>query len=106
MGIIMDGDKIEVLHTIDIEGGDPRWPVKVEVERRTTERDGKPKTYINTIVAVGPKRLFIPRRVSKDVAEALSAASVVASEAYAQLLEERNLPNSDGGRSERNNRRR
>jgi hypothetical protein len=80
-------DKVEVLHKVDIEGGDPRWPVSVQVERRTTERDGKSKTYINLLVAVGQKRLFIPRRVSTDVAEAMKKLAGVANEEYTALLE-------------------
>lgn len=80
-------DKVEVLHKIDIEGGDTRWPIRVQVERRTTNHDGKNKTYINLLVAVGQKKLFIPRRASKDVAKALEQLAEVANKEYTALLE-------------------
>jgi len=88
----MEEDKIEVLHKRDVPGGDDRWPISVQVERRTTSRDGKSKTYINLLVAVGQKKLFIPRRASKDVASALAELAEVANSEYTALLEETNSP--------------
>lgn len=83
----MDTDKIEVLHNIEIPGGDTRWPVSVQVERRTTQKDGTPKTYINLVISIGAKKLFVPRRVAGELAKALEQASLVASDAYTSLLE-------------------
>lgn len=84
-------DLIEVLKKIDIPGGDERWPASVQVERRTTDRNGKRVTYINLLVAVGQKKLFIPRRISKDIARALGELADVASTEYTALLEADNL---------------
>jgi len=83
-------DRIEVLHVINIPGGDTRFPVSVEVERRTSCKNGKEHTYVNLIVAVGKRRLFIPRRVSREVAHALDKAAGIASDEYAELLELKN----------------
>jgi hypothetical protein len=87
----MGEDKVEVVHTIDIPGGDPKWPTSVQVERRTTQRDGRDKTYINLLISIGSKRLFIPRRISGEVARALEEASEVAANEYEALLGESNL---------------
>lgn len=87
----MSEDRIEVLHTIDIPGGDPRTPVSVQVERRTTTKEGRDRTYINLLIVVGPRKTFIPRRISGDVARALEEASEIAENAYEELLEETNL---------------
>lgn len=80
-------DQVEVLQKIDIEGGDTRRPISVQVERRTTELNGKPKTYINLLVAVGQKKLLIPRRSSKDVAKAIEQLAEIANKEYTALLE-------------------
>lgn len=85
----MDTDAVEVLHQIDIQGGDKRWPIRVLVERRIADMDGTPKKYINLVICAGPKRLFIPRRVSTELAKALEQAAVIASDAYVDLLETR-----------------
>ncbi len=75
-----------ILKKYDIPGGDPRWPVSVEVQRRTKED----KTYINLTLTIGTRRIFIPRRVASDIADTLKEASRAASEAYKDLLREAN----------------
>ena len=91
-----DADQVEVLHCISIPGGDSRFPVTVEVERRTASKNGKEHTYVNLVIAVGKRRLFIPRRVSREVAKALDEAAGLASDAYAELLETRNVRQRHG----------
>ena len=86
----MDTDKIEILHAIEIPGGDPAQPVRVIAERRVTSRDGKENTYINTMITVGRQKLFIPRRAAKDVARALTEVAGIASQAYTKLLADQN----------------
>ena len=87
----MSDDRVEVLHQIDIPGGDPRWPASVKVERRTTSRDGEDRTYINLVIAVGQKTIFIPRRISQEVGAAVVECSPIANQAYTELLESQNL---------------
>ena len=87
----VDGDYMETYQTLkkfEVEGGDPRWPISVEVQKRTSRHNGRDKIYINLVLAVGHKRLFLPRRVGPDVAKLLLQAGEVASEEYKKLLEE------------------
>ena len=87
----MTEDSVEVIHTTDIPGGDPRWPISVQVERRTTSKNGRNEVYINLLLAIGQKKLFIPRRISGEVARALEEASEIAADAYEDLLGDTNL---------------
>jgi hypothetical protein len=89
----MDQDVVEVLHQIDIPGGDPRWPASVRVEKRTVRRNGdQPRTYINLLIAVGQKSIYLPRRAAAAVGAAVLECSPIASQAYTELLEDQNLP--------------
>jgi hypothetical protein len=97
-------EKIEVLRKIDIPGGDPRWPASVQVERRTANKDGVDKTYINILVALGERKLFIPRRIAKDIGEALVDVHADASRAYEELLVANNTGPHNGGSPNRNSR--
>lgn len=96
-------ERIEVLHKIDIPGGDPRWPARVQVERRTANKGGVDKTYINVVVAIGERKLFIPRRIAEDVGEALLDICEVASEEYEKLLLENNTRPQPVGQAPRYN---
>ena len=89
----MDQDVVEVLHQIEIPGGDPRWPASVRVEKRTVQRNGEvPRTYINLLIAVGQKSIYIPRRSAPAVGAAVLECSPSATQAYTELLEDQNLP--------------
>jgi hypothetical protein len=94
-------DQVEVLHQIDIPGGDERWPASVRVERRTTNRNGESRTYINLLIAVGQKKIYVPRRIAKEIGEAVVQSSPLADKAYTELLELQNLGKRNPGTEER-----
>jgi hypothetical protein len=84
-------EDIQTLHTVTLESGDPRNPVSVSVERRETDcRDGRRKSYINLLICVGNRRLIIPRRIARALAETLPKMVALADKEYEALLVEIN----------------
>ena len=88
-------DKITVLHTVAVDVTLSK-PILIVVERRTTCASGVERTFINVVLRIGTKSVFLPRRLVTSIGKALLHAAASADAAYTSLLEEQNKERDHG----------